>query len=960
MKKICGFQLQTTQSLPELNGKMYTMEHVKSGARLVYLERPEVNKTFGIAFQTQPWDDTGAFHILEHSVLCGSQRYPVKEPFVELMKGSLNTFLNALTFPDKTFYPVSSRNDQDFLNLIRVYLDAVFHPMIYSNPMIFEQEGWHYELDGKGKLSYKGVVFSEMKGALNSPDARMGNELKRRLFPDTCYRFVSGGDPVHIPELTYERFAEAHKRLYHPSNSYLFLDGQMDLEQVLTILDGEFLSAYDRTSPPPSIPMQQPVDGGTAVISYELSKEEALEGKVRLGKGFVAGTFRDREELVALQVLCDVLCGDNQAPLKRHMLERGLVKDVRMTLQDGIQQPWVQLEAQSLREEDISAVWESLQEELKSLAEGGLDRDRVLAALDNAEFQLRERDFGQMPQGIVFGFQVLESWMYGGDPAANLEVGDLFERLREKCRQGFFETLIQRVLLDNPHTSRVELLPSHTLGEQMQQQEKARLDGILQSWSLEQRNRCRQRQKDLEQWQRTPDCPEKLKTIPSLQLHEISTKPEKLPLEEMTCSGLPVLCHKVSTGGITYLNLYFALDDMSGEQLTQISFLCELLGRVDTACHTTEELQKELRSRLGTAQFSVESYGTVSKPEKSRTFLCASFSAMDTKLFRGAELVAEIMNQSKLDDAQKVYALLVQRRQALSEQIVQAGSNYALGRVSACFTSEGAVWERVAGIDYLRWLRELETHFEERYPALLQALESLRASILVLNRLTMSVTAGNSDAVEPLAAFFAKELPLGAPMEPKASIVPVGVRREGIVIPGDTSYAAMGGVMLEASGGNGQVLCRLESLAHLWNQVRVQGGAYGVGLVSRLMGLAVFYSYRDPNAARTLGCYRESADFLQQLEGIDLKGYIIGAVAQSDPQLTPRMKGKTADNYYWRGLTYGKLCQVRKDMLTTTPVDLMNLAESMRQLTASGAICVLGSQTQIQACKEELDQIEVL
>lgn len=788
----------------------------------------------------------------------------------------------------------------------------------------------------------------------------MENAIKRRLFPDTCYRFVFGGDPVHIPELTYERFVQAHKQLYHPSNSYLFLDGQMDLEKVLSILDGEFLNAYDRASPPPAIPMQQPVDGGTVVLPYELSKEEALEGKVRLGQGFVACTFRDREELTALQVLCDVLCGDNQAPLKRRMLERGLVKDMRMILQDGIQQPWLLLDLQSLRQEDVSAVWEGLREELGHLAQGGLDRDRVLAALDNGEFQLRERDFGQMPQGIVFGFQVLESWMYGGDPAANLEVGDLFDRLREKCGQGYFEDLIRRVLLDNPHTSKVELRPSHTLGEEMQQEEKARLQAAKACWSDQEMAAYRQQQAQLEQWQRTPDRPEALEAIPSLQLHDIPEQPERLPLEERTCAGLPILYHPLSTGGITYLNLYFALDDLSGEQITKLSFLCELLSKVDTAAHPSEALQKELRARMGAVQFSVESYGAVAQPETCHTFLCASFSAMDAKLHRAAELMAEMLVQSKLDDAVKTYDILVQRRQTLSQQIVQAGSNYAVGRVSACFTAEGAVWERAAGIDYLRWLRELEDQFEARYPALRQELEALRGKVLVRNRLTLSVTAADSAAVQPLAVFLTGALPKGAAPSCKAAIAPAGVRREGIVIPGDTSYAALSGVMPAAISGTGQVLCQVISLAHLWNRVRVQGGAYGVGLVSRLAGLAAFYSYRDPNAPRTLGCYEESADFLRQLEGTDLKGYIIGAVAQSDAQLTPRMKGKTADNYYWRGLTYEQLCQVRRDMLAATPTDLMKLAEPLEHLTGSGAICVLGSQAQLQACKKQLDQIEVL
>ncbi len=345
-----GFVLQSTRELPELSAKFHQLEHEKSGAQLVWLEWAEENKTFGIAFQTQPWDDTGVFHILEHSVLCGSERYPVKEPFVELMKSSLNTFLNAMTFPDKTFYPVSSRNNRDFMNLMRVYMDAVLHPLIHAKPEIFDQEGWHYEIAENGEPSYKGVVFNEMKGAFASPDTLLEGEMNRLLFPDTCYRCVSGGDPAHIPELTYEQFASAHRRLYHPSNAYIFLDGNLDIEQILSILDGEFLSAYNRAPAPPEIPAQQPVSAGRSEICYELSPQEEPAGRERLAFGYVACTFRDREELAALRVLGDLLCGDNQAPLKRRMLESGLAKDVQMSLQDGIRQPWVLLEARDIAE----------------------------------------------------------------------------------------------------------------------------------------------------------------------------------------------------------------------------------------------------------------------------------------------------------------------------------------------------------------------------------------------------------------------------------------------------------------------------------------------------------------------------------------------------------------------------------------------------------------------------------
>ena len=477
-----NFAVLSCQRVDELEAALWQMEHRTSGARLVWLERAEENKTFGIAFQTQPWDDTGVFHILEHSVLCGSERYPVKEPFVELMKSSLNTFLNAMTFPDKTFYPVSSRNDQDFINLLRVYMDAVLHPQIYSRPEIFGQEGWHYELGEDGGLSCKGVVFNEMKGTFSSPDALMERELNRLLFPDTCYRFVAGGDPEHIPELTYEQFTAAHSRLYHPSNSYIFLDGRLDIEAVLRILDGEFLSGYERRPGPGAIPLQRPVGGGESVICYELSPQESLEGRSRLADGFAACTYRDRETLTALRALADVLCGDNQAPLKRLLLEGGLAQDVRLELHDGIQQPWVTLEARNIDGSRAGEVSAALRSELERLAREGLDRRRILAVLDNLEFEARQRDYDRMPQGLILGFQVLESWLYGGEPGANLSVGSLFDDLRRKCGEGYFERLLEQVLLQNPHRCRVLMHPSHTAGQERQDREEARLRAVRSAW----------------------------------------------------------------------------------------------------------------------------------------------------------------------------------------------------------------------------------------------------------------------------------------------------------------------------------------------------------------------------------------------------------------------------------------------------------------------------------------------
>ena len=954
-----GFILESTRELPELSGKLHQMEHEQSGARLVWLERAEENKTFGIAFQTQPWDDTGVFHILEHSVLCGSQRYPVKEPFVELMKSSLNTYLNALTFPDKTVYPVSSRNRQDFINLMRVYMDAVLHPLIHVKPEIFYQEGWHYEFSETGEPYYKGVVFNEMKGALASPDALLEGEMNRLLFPDTCYRYVSGGDPAHIPELTYEQFSAAHRRLYHPSNSYIFLDGAVDIDEVLSILDGEFLSEYERIPAPPDIPLQQPVNGGRSVVRYELSPQEDLTGRERWAAGYVVGTFQDREDMVALRVLADLLCGDNQAPLKRRVLESGLAKDVQMSLQDGLLQPWVLLEARDIAQGKTEETASLLRSELERLVKEGLDHQRIFATLDNIEFQMRQRC--STPQGLTFGFLILESWLYGGDPAANLSIGGLFDSLRQKCDAGYFESLLQKALLENPHTCQVLMEPSHTVGQEKQTQESARLQAARESWGEAELEALRQRQAAIETWQRTQDSPEALASVPMLRLEQIPAEPETLPLEETSEKGLAVLRHTLPTGKITYLNLYFSLDDLSPDQLTKASFLCTLLGSLDTAAYDMDALQKAQRSLFGDLQFSVEAYGERGKPEVCRTFLCVSASMLDEKAEKAAELLAEILLHTGLDNSDKIYALLCQHRAGFAEAIAMSGHKFSIGRVASCCTAEGVVREHTNGITCYGWLKELEEHFQERFPALREELAALSARIFIRNRLTVSVTASDRQTEGVITTVLANHLPKGTWAQQDRSLIqPWPCRREGMVIPVDVSFAAIGSVFPQASRGDAKIMARTVSLAYLWNAVRVQGGAYGVGMMADGVGMLACYSYRDPSAARTLTCYRQAADHLAKLGDADMSPFILGAIAESDPLLALWTKGKTADARYWRKISQDDLRRMRQEMLDTKAENLRTLAEPVRMAMNTGAVCVLGSQRQIDACAGMLDTVIVL
>ena len=965
---IHGFTVQSVRPLPELEAQMFQMEHEMSGARLVWLDRKEENKTFAIAFRTLPEDDTGVFHILEHSVLCGSDRYPVKEPFVELMKSSLQTFLNAFTFPDKTMYPVCSRNDKDFANLVRVYMDAVLHPAIYHKPEIFRQEGWHYELKPEqAGPTYKGVVFNEMKGAYAGPDARLCHELDRQLFPDTSYRFESGGHPAHIPELTYEQFLDAHRRFYAPSNSYIYLDGQMNLDEILSILDGEFLKDFDRRDDQPQFVRQAPVKSGLTRAYYEISPDEPREGKARLAWDCVVGEITAcREEGMALHALADALCGGSEAPLKRRLLSEGLAQDVIMDGIPAVFQTYVMLEAVNMDENRVDEVENAIREELERLVREGLDHEQLSATLANLEFQQRERDYGRMPQGLGMGLDVMASWLYGGDPAANLEVGELFASLNKKLEEGWFEELLERVFLKNDHLCRVLLIPSATLGDEERSEEAARLKAAQASWTEADEAELRAQQAALDAWQTSEDTPEALAKLPALRLSDIPAKPEDIPTEEGKLGGVPALRHALPTGGIGYVNLYFDAGDLTGEQLSRASLLCALLGELNTAHYTGAQLQKLQRSLTGSLSFKAEDpYGNIHRPEDWRMFLCVSFSAVEAKLEKAAALVSEILTGTLFDDHRRIRELLRQCAIQAEQTVSEAGHICAITRVSAGQWVGGAVAEHTRGVSYCRWLKETEKAFEERGAALAEELKALCAKLFTTGRLTVSVTGAEDAACAALEKALLAALPRSERVELLCGVKPWGVRREGIVIPSDVSYAALGGDLVTPEApyaGDLQVMGQALSLAYLWNAVRVQGGAYGVGLNIGDTGSACFWSFRDPGAARSLGCYRQAADFLEQFAAAqpDLTGMITGTVAKSDPLLLPGKKGKAADGLFFKGVTYADRCQRREEVLAAAPEKLAERAEALRKLGESGGVCVIGSRKLVDACGGELERIVTL
>lgn len=965
IEAVHGFTHIKSQVLPELEGDLHQYRHERTGARLIWLDRPDENKTFSVAFRTLPEDDTGVFHILEHSVLCGSKRYPVKRPFVEMMKSSLKTFLNAMTYPDKTVYPVSSRNEKDFLNLVHVYLDAVFHPLIYSRPEIFAQEGWHYEFQTDGKLLYKGVVFSEMKGAFASPDTLLQRELHRALFPDTSYRFVSGGDPVHIPELTYERFLQTHHRFYHPSNAYFFLDGQLDLNQILSILDREYLSDFDSIAEEHEFIWQRPVKSDLVRAYYEISPSDREKERALLAWGAVLGDFRSREEQMGVRILADTLCGGSKAPLKRCLISSGLAQDVGIGVADGILQPYGILRVRNFQGDRAEEVEDTIRKELERLVQEGLDRRQLRASLASLEFQIRERDYGGFPRGVAYGLTVLDSWLYGGEPAENLEVGGIFESLSRRVEEGWFEELLEKTFLNNPHSCRVLLLPSAALGDKKRSAEEKKLSNTIAAWSEAERHAQSGRQAQLEAWQSAEDTPEAAASLPRLTLADVSSSPSEVLTKEKKLGDCLLLFHPIPANGISYVNLYFDITDLPQEKISQASFLCNLLGELGTESHGNEELRIMQRLHLGSLSFSVEAYSGVNAPGACRIFLCVSFSALDCNIRAASEVVSEILLKTDFSDFTAIRELLRQISADQKSRLITSGSSLAMARVMAGCSAQGVVQECAGGFAFYQWLQAAEKKALSSHSELAEELKQLFQTIFIRNRVTVSVTGISDSILDVLEKQLFEPLPVCRQTTFPCALRPWGKKKEAILIPGEVSFAALGGSLLPYGGeysGAMRVLSRVTSLGWLWDKIRIQGGAYGTGLTLGDNGCACFYSYRDPNASRSLRCYRQTAENLRiYLEGApDLTNFILGTVAESEPLLLPRHLGKAADGLYWQGATYADRLKVRREILAADPISLAEKTACLEALAQDAAVCVVGPQEQISACGSEIDTMSVL
>ena len=952
---IHGFKFTSQRPLPELSATLWEATYIKNGARLLFIEREESNKTFAITFKTIPEDDTGVFHILEHSVLCGSEKYPVKEPFVELLKGSLKTFLNAFTFPDKTMYPVSSRNDKDFLNLIDVYMDATLHPLALTRPEIFMQEGWHYEVGEDGELSYKGVVFNEMKGAYSSADEMEMELISSLLYSGTPYARDSGGNPEHITDLTYEQFVAAHTRYYHPSNAKIVLDGAVDIDKTLATLDS-FLCEYDALEINTDIPRVVHNGHTERTVKYEIGEGDDPAGKCRICLGFMSVDHTERKELTALSLITDAIAGTNDAPFKKRMLASGLCEDASFISYDGVQENALMIEIKNVREEDIKKAEELAFETIADIVRTGIDREALVAAFNSMEFREREQDGAGMPTGISYAITAMDAWLYGADPMISLSFESEFQYLRAALDTDYYEKLLERVILNSTHSAALYMIPDTTLGEERRAKEAAKLAAAKAAMSSEEMARIKCQHENLVAWQSEDDSDEALATLPRLTVEDICDRPEPIPNEIYTLSGIPALYTSAATRGITYTNLLFDITDFTADELFLASLLTELFKNLATDSTDAVALQTKIKTNLGAFNTSIL---VAARDGQPRVYMQVSVSALDSNLSSVKPIAEDVLLHTAFDDKDAIGKIVKQLRTSTADSIAASGHGVAFARCASYTSAEAAVLEYTDGIEFYLNLKALERDFGNKYESFAKSLDAVRAKIFTRSRLTACHTGNRRDEyVEQLAAVF----PEGSAIVESSPIKPFGARREGVLIPAAVSYlgyAANALRYVDRMHGSFGVIRTLLSYGYLWGEIRVQGGAYGAGFIKRQNGNAGIYTYRDPDAKRSVEKAKGCPEYLRAIaaSGEDLTTYIIGAVGDSDTLLSPRVLTALSVSTYLRGETYEDRLTARREMIATSSKDLLAAADVIEKMLAENCYTVVGGKDKLTAFGDALDAI---
>lgn len=963
-ERLHGFLLEERRPLEEIGGEGLLFRHEQSGARLLVLANEDDNKTFGIGFRTPSANSTGVAHILEHSVLNGSRKYKVKEPFMELAKTSLATFLNAMTFSDKTIYPVASRNEADFMNLMDVYLDAVFHPAIYEEKRIFLQEGWHYHLERpEDEITYRGVVYNEMRGALSAADDQVHDAVMEALYPDTVYGYESGGDPYVIPDLTYEAFLDFHRKLYHPVNSYLFLYGKVDLDKVLAHIDGEYLSDFTPIEVDSRLALQAPFAAPRRLeASYSVGKDDETAGKDHLVYATIFGTRTSLRDMFLADLVRDALIDSQAGPLRKALLAKGIGADISAVSSDGVQIPFgiVAKDAEAGQMDEFVA---TIEETLRTLIAEGLDQDLLLASLNKIEFAFRESS-GYATRGIVHYINAFESWLYDESPFDALAYNAPLAALREDVQSGRLAEELRARFLDNPHKVIMTVRPEAGKNERKDEALRERLAAVKAGLSEAELAAMVAETQALIERQNADDSPEAKATLPTLALQDVDLDLGAVPPRISEVAGAEVLQTDLFAAGIVYADLSFRSEHIEKEALCDYALLTSLIGAMDSESYDYGRLVTEEYLKTGGITVSPAIYSDFNDPEVYRPRLNVS-----TRMLAGADpadffhLLEEMLLRTRLDDERRLREVIQMLRTRMEMGIFQQGHAVASARAKSYLSGGSKYGEALAGLDLLFYLQDLDRHFDERKEALIARLKALYARLLDRQGLVVGLTgeAADTDAfLAPLADFLAK---LPAERRPRADFLPAPQRlNEGIGSAAGVQYVAQAADLRDYGvryNGRLEVLSNLLSYEYLYNEIRAKGGAYGQGISFARSGLMGLYSYRDPNLTETLAVYRGLADWLEGLEDDPerLRPLIIGTMTRFNPAMTERAKGLMNLRFHLTGQTVADVEKAEAEALATTAADLRALAPALRQAVAANVLCVLGNGSKIAAHKDLFETV---
>lgn len=953
-KSYSGFNVLRAEHIEEIDSTAYILEHAKSGAKLLFLENKDDNKVFSISFRTPPTDHTGIAHILEHSVLCGSEKFPLKEPFVELVKGSMNTFLNAMTFPDKTMYPIASRNNQDFRNLMNVYLDAVFFPNIYQNKNTLKQEGWSYYMESAdAQLTYKGVVYNEMKGVFSSPDSVLEFETMKALFPETAYGMESGGHPDHITELTQEQFEKFHSDYYHPTNSYIYLYGDLDIASTLTFIDQDYLSRFNKKVINSAITLQAPFPKTVLVNGkYPLATGDSASEKTLFNMSFVVGQVAELEKSLALTILESVLLNMPGAPLKQALIDANIAQDISGNFLTSIRQPIFTITALGTEKEKFDSFINVVYKTLQDLVNQGLDKELLESALNRIEFQTREADFGSYPKGLIYAMKVLGLWLYDEDPCLSLRYEKLFADLRAKISTNYFESIIENVLLDNTHRAIVCLEPEAGLEDVRQKKEDAYLAELKTSWSPTQIEKVVADTKKLQELQAAVDSEEILHKIPLLDRNDIKKKVETYDTTVVKMENAEVLRLNIFTNGIVYLSFLFDGSMVAEEDIPYLFLMEELFYSMSTDKYSYLELAKLSGLHTGGINASVacrtRDDNTVLDP-----FFRVSVKMLLNKVPQTLDLLENAMFQTIYGDKKRLKEILAEAKVGWEADMFAQGQTIALTRLGSYFSKDFA-FEEKGHLSLYYFLVDLCDNFDSKIDDLIKKLEQLAKQLFNNKSLFISIAANDDtwQKVQPLLTDFVKKLPCVEYNRHKYEFKTPTIN-EGIITPGKVQFVATGGNFKKYGYEYHGAMAVLETVLryeYLWTKIRVQGGAYGATIMCDRTGNLLLSSYRDPNLEKTVQVYKDMPAYLKSfaVSTREMTKYVIGTMSKLDTPQTNSMLLSRVTTFHLKDISDEQRQITRDEILKTTPEDIRWLGEVFEKTLSDDYICVVGSEQKIK------------